>query len=182
MNITETERLILANQYKILAELSSKKDDGSKELYNQLFEVFNNGYTSEFDNVQNTGDYFVYDKDILDNQGQIEVHDLISMYQYLLNSYQSAKEVYPDLPEIRFIGYDLNSAYEAKKLSFMNYIFDTLERYPDVKDAFDKRSERNSHGHTHIHDDMLAKYVEVKDNDDFYKEYDKYVKQILDEQ
>jgi len=182
MNVTETERLILANQYKILAELTSEKRDGSKELYNQLFEVFNSGYTSEFDNVKNTGDYFVYDEDILDSKAQIEVHDLISMYQYLLNSYQSAKEEYEDLPEIRFVGYDLNSEYEAKKLSFMNYIFDTLERYPDVKNAFDKQSERNSHGNTHIHDDMLAKYVEVKSNEDFYKESTKYVKQILDEQ
>ena len=48
MKFSESERLILANQYKILHELSSQKNDGSKEIYNQLIEIFNNGYTNKF--------------------------------------------------------------------------------------------------------------------------------------
>ncbi len=180
LNITETERLILANQYKILSELSLNKDDGSKEIYDELFEVFNNGYTSDYDVVVTGSDYFVYDENVLDNEGQIEVQDLIAMYQYLLNHITSAKNVYKDLPDIRFVGYDLNDSYEAKKLSYMGFIFDTLKRYEDVNKAFGGSSERNSHGDTYEHEKMLQKYREVRNNGDFYKETDNYVKEIIE--
>lgn len=180
LDITETERLILTNQYKILCELSINKDDGSKEIYDELFEVFNNGYTSNYDDVTSNADYFVYDESILDNEGQVEVRNLLAMYQYLLNHIKSAKEVYKDLPDIRFVGYDLNDSYEAKKLSYMGFIFDTLKSYPDVNEAFGYSSERNSHGVTYVHENMLQKFITVKHNEDFYKDTSKYVKEILE--
>ncbi|KAA8327063.1 YfbU family protein [Leuconostoc carnosum] len=180
LDITETERLILTNQYKILSELSINKDDGSKEIYDELFEVFNNGYTSNYDDVTTNPDYFVYDENILDNDGQEEVRDLIAMYQYLLNHFTSAKSAYKNLPDIRFVGYDLNDSYEGKKLGYMGFIFDTLKSYPDVNEAFGHASERNSHGDTYAHEKMLQKYLEVRHNDDFYKETDKYVKEIIE--
>ena len=102
------------------------------------------------------------------------------MYQYIIDKYESAKKVYDNLPEIRFTGYDLNSPYEVKKLSYMNFIFDTLGRYPDVKSAFDDKNERNSHGDTSFHDGMLAKYVDLHEYEDFYDDSDKYVKEILE--
>lgn len=178
MNFTEAERLILANQYKILHELSSQKKDGSKEKYEQLIGVFNNGYTNEYHLIEE--DEFVPDTLVLDFKAQKEVCDLISMYQFLLNSYEEAREKYSDIPEIRFVGYDGNN--EAHKLAYMNYILDTLDLYDDVKKAFKSVGERNSHGATHAHDDMLAKFKELKDNDELYNDTANSVKQILNKQ
>lgn len=175
--ISETERLILSNQYKILSKLSQDKDDGSKEAYDQLSEIFYNGYTAHYDEVTFSVDNFVYDEALLDTEDQKEVQDLLSMYQYLINHFESAKKTYKELKNIHFVGYDLNSPYEAKKLSYMNFLFDTLKTYPDVNQAF---SDRNSHGITYAHDGMLHKYLEVRHNDDFYKNTDKYVKEIIE--
>ncbi|MDU7281951.1 YfbU family protein [Leuconostoc citreum] len=180
MKFSESERLILANQYKILHELSSQKNDGSKEIYNQLIEIFNNGYTNEYNLIEEN--QFVPDTAILDIKGQSEVRDLISMYQFLLNSYDSAKEKFNDLPEIKFVGYDLNNNYEAHQLSYMDYILDTLNQYNDVKKAFGSIGERNSHGATHAHDEMLAKFKELKDKGVLYDDSKNSVKQILDKQ
>lgn len=175
--ISEAERLILSNQYRILSELSNDKDDGSKEVYNQLSEIFNNGYTDHYDEVTSSVDYFVDDEALLDIEDQKEVQDLLSMYQYLSNHFESAKKTHEDLKSIYFVGYDLNSAYESKKLRYMNFLFDTLNYFPDVNASF---SDRNSHGVTYAHDGMLQKYLEVRHNDDFYKNTDKYVKEIIE--
>ena len=78
MKFSESERLILANQYKILHELSSQKNDGSKEIYNQLIEIFNNGYTNEYNLIEEN--QFVPDTAILDIKGSTRFDIYVSIF------------------------------------------------------------------------------------------------------
>ena len=61
-------------------------------------------------------------------------------------------------------------------------MLDTLNQYNDVKKAFGSIGERNSHGATHAHDEMLAKFKELKDKGVLYDDSKNSVKQILDKQ
>lgn len=178
---TDVQRLILANQYQILAYLASQnKDTALAKIYTQLQETFNKGFSRNYKAIQTDIDSFTNDDDLISDAQQQEVEYLLDMYQYLLNHYKLAKKEYPDLPEIKFIGYDHQGVHEGKKLSYLNFILNTLEAYPDVKKAF--KGDTDSHGFTSLHNKMFDTYVEIRESGQLYQkeQINDNVKNILE--
>ncbi|WP_349515610.1 YfbU family protein [Leuconostoc suionicum] len=180
--LTEFERLSLYNQYTLLADIAKLQHDSSSEKnYNLTAEIFKNGYTAEYDMQDNALNDFYTDEMTITDEEQEEVGSLLSMYSYLTNNYNGAKKKFPNINEIRYVGYDDNTKVGARKNGYLNFIMSDKNQYNHVKKGFQKNEDStNSHGYGAPRVSMLKKYLELHENEDFYNDSDKYVKEILE--
>lgn len=180
--ITEFERLSLYNQYTLLADVAQLREDNDAEKqYRSTAEIFRNGYSAEYDREDNTLLGFYKDEDVITDEEQEEVGLLLSMYSYLSNHYDSSKKKFPDLAEIKYVGYDDNDTSGNRKNSYLNFILNDKGLYEQVKKAFSENSSgTNSHGNSSPRISMLNKYLELHKNEDFYGDSDNYVKEIIE--
>ncbi|MEH7392414.1 YfbU family protein [Bacillus sp. JJ1474] len=136
------ERLLLSNQYNILAKLSSDEDE--KKQYENLSEVFRAGYVWGYGLATET---------ILGETTKEEcrfVLDTLDMYSRLYFSRRESKEAQEAIEEkeVLFKGFDLNDPQEGKYYSFYKFLVEDLNRFSEYKELIEKGKIEgyNSHG------------------------------------
>lgn len=181
-NLSEFERLSLYNQYTILNNIAELKgDEEAQEYYHRMAEIFRNGYSVEYDRQDNVLDSFKFDDKKITITEQNEVSQVLSMYSYLSDHYNSAKKVYQNLPELKYVGFDDNDEVGGRQNNYLNFILNDKKVFKNVKIGFQQSEDNtNSHGYNAPRVSMLKKYLELNENEDFYDDTSKYVKEILE--
>ncbi|EON73853.1 YfbU family protein [Lysinibacillus sphaericus] len=139
---TLKERLILSNQYDLLAKLSD--DDYQKKQYENMSEIFRRGYS---------WGYGLATEPFSDEVNEEEcrfVLDVLAMYSKLYFSRQNCTEAKSSIEErkVLFKGFDLNDEQECKYLSFYEFLVEDLDRFNEFKEWIEegKIESFNSHG------------------------------------
>lgn len=136
------DRLILANQFDILAKLS--KEEHEKEEYENLKEIFVSGYTRYYSLAT---EWFT---DEVTNEECKFVVDVLDLYRDLYFSWLRNDEAQLNIDEskVLFKGFDLNDSLEVKYLSFYEFLVEKLNRYQEIKELMEqgKIESFNSHG------------------------------------
>jgi len=154
LNITDAERLILANQYQILAELEvlNKKGDGKE--YSELSNNLRDGYSFFYD-----GFFDAVLSDVLDKEDEKFVLDTLDLFSTLKASYskidkKQQTEIYTH--GISFDGFDGNN--ETKLLGFV----DALAKNNRFSTILNGNMDLNSHAPmVGIYQRQLAKWKEL---------------------
>lgn len=134
MSLTRHERLVLSNQYRILALLAPKDD---RDHWNRCREIVDRGYEHDY---RHLGDQI--DDDVMSIEESREVLDILAMFEALG---RSGKHVSSGLTEserrqLKFHGFDGNA--EAKQLAYVRFFCDQDGgRYREL----DRGDDFNSH-------------------------------------
>jgi len=135
MELTKLERLVLLNQYRILAKLEPDDSRNSEEAC----EILRNGYTLEYETLARH-----VDPDVSEEECR-EVRDILDMYRAL-------KIARGDLPEgtfgegdAAFPGFDGNN--EPEHFAYAKFLMEIQNKWQESK-----QDPRNSHK------PMLARY------------------------
>jgi uncharacterized protein len=120
LNLTDAERLILANQYEIMSllhedksylQLSKQLRDGHAWLYRQSFQHL---------------------APVLPDEDAKFVLRILSIYDQLFHSFQKLDDKSGLTEEdVRFPGFDGNDSYESRLLGFAEALAED-RRYPDI--------------------------------------------------
>ncbi|MED3803702.1 YfbU family protein [Lysinibacillus xylanilyticus] len=140
---TLKERLILSNQYDLLAKLS-EDDDSQKKHYENMSEIFRSGYSWGYGLATEPF------SDELDEDECRFVLDVLNMYSNLYYSRQNCNEAQSEIEErkVLFKGFDLNDSQECKYLSFYRFLVEDFDRFNEFKSWIEegKIEGFNSHG------------------------------------
>lgn len=122
MTLTKTQRLILANQYRILALL----DSANAKSHERAQEALESGYESAIENLFNP----IFDG--LDSHECGVVNRIMAMYEALQRS-QAALGTDGGIrtEEVHFPGFDGNN--ETAYMSYARYIVEFENRFTDLK-------------------------------------------------
>ncbi|WP_259717383.1 YfbU family protein [Weissella confusa] len=164
MELTDFQRIELANSYRLLAH-SEDDDSPTKRLYQNIATALIEGY-SEIYNSLLTDDGFVEESKAIPAEQQAEVLEDFEMYQFLINHGKKS--------DISFVGYDANN---STKYGFAMYVLDELGKYSDIKKLF--LNKINSHGMDAFTDkksSMILKYRELKRQGVLYSDEDSATK------
>ena len=115
MKLTRIERLVLANQYKILEALYPEEAD----YYKEAREIVEHGFELQYSWISEN----VYDdKDTLSSEECKEVIDILEMFDNLRYSYEQLKDK-DGIEEhsIKFQGFDGNDNLEGKYMSYARF-------------------------------------------------------------
>lgn len=136
------ERLILSNQYDILASISD--NDYEKKRYANMSEIFRSGYT---------WGYNIATEPFMSELSEGEcrfVLDVLGVYSDLYYSRENSDEAQASIEEkkVLFKGFDLNDNQECKYLSFYRFLVEDLDRFKEFKEWINdgKIEDFNSHG------------------------------------
>ena len=136
------DRLILANQYEILARLST--DEYEVKQYENMRDILYKGYVWGYDLVS---------EGLYNEMSEVEcrfVLDVLDMYGNLYFSWERSDEAKKSIQEtlVLFKGFDLNDTQESKYYSFYRFLVEDLNRFNEFKDWLDngKIDGFNSHG------------------------------------
>lgn len=134
MNLTKKERLVLINQYKILAAI----DKNDNAHYEELIEILENGY-SIF--------YTLLDQWISDEMSTEDgkfVLEILGIYRAIedLKRAKNTKEVI-DHPMAIFPGFDGNN--ESEYLSFCRFLIEKQGKFQEQTKYFLQTDRLNSH-------------------------------------
>jgi uncharacterized protein len=146
MQISKRDRLILINQYKILASLNKDEADHYKELIS----ILENGYSIFYSQLDEwISDEMLPDEgrfvlDILDLYRAIEDIKRASKDSRLLNHYYSF-----------FRGFDGNN--ETEHMSFCRFLIEAQGKFPEQKQYLLRNDNLNSHM------PMIEKYRQMLD-------------------
>jgi uncharacterized protein YfbU (UPF0304 family) len=128
-NLTETERLLLANQCRILERLIPEEADH----YKSAAVVLENGYTLDYSDV------FSSVSDELGEEECREVTAVLSMFRALRSAYDGLQDkANIDLNRITFAGFDGNE--ESRSYHYARFLVETPHNWDDYKGK-----ELNSH-------------------------------------
>ncbi len=133
MNLSRTERLILANQYQILEQIGP---EGEREAFARFREALEHGYEMEYDTIAQN----VYEKGLTTDECR-EVVDALQVYDMLQISHaalSAADKAGINDHDIRFHGFDGNN--ETLFMAYAEY-FCADDRFTDVVES----GEMNSH-------------------------------------
>ena len=123
MKSEEKDRLILVNQYKILANLN--KED--REHYQEKIEILENGYEKLYDSLIEN-----FSHNPLSVNECIFVMDVLEMYGTGITcSFNNLKSKTLTEQDIHFPGFNTNE--ELKYYSFALYWLETLDRYAEIQ-------------------------------------------------
>lgn len=122
IKLSQTERLILANQYKIL----SKVEPENSTQFTSFKEIVENGYEGLYYYLFTSIDSEVTPKSVSD-----ETHEILSMYRSLRSSIENSEN--PDIEEIKFKGFDAN---HQDHYSVMDFMVENLGLYSEYKDFY----------------------------------------------
>ncbi|HBJ1652010.1 YfbU family protein [Clostridium botulinum] len=136
MKLSKVERLILANQFKILEALYP--DD--EKYYSNSRIALEEGFESHYDNC-----FEVLSENELTSEECDEVIEILNMYRAITFSYQKLKDKEDiDEDEVKFEGFDLNDENEGKRVIYTRYFINDLDRFEELKYG-DKYADFNSH-------------------------------------
>jgi len=122
MDLTKQERLIIANQFRILEKLYPEEAD----YYSQHRKAVEEGYKLHYNWIMES----LHDE--MPEADCQEVLDVLDMYRALTFSCQKLKkEDAIEADEIRFPGFDGNS--ETRQFSYVNYFILDLGRYNELR-------------------------------------------------
>lgn len=133
MELTESERLILSNQYKILEGLYP---DQANE-YKKHRKIVEDGYTLNYEEISR----HIFDE--LTANGCREVLDILNMFYALQASYQALEN--KEGITIRFPGFDGNN--ETKRMEYTRFYITELQRFTELIDIAES-PDFNSHRQT----------------------------------
>lgn len=145
IELTDKDRLFLANQHEILAHL----DTDNSEYHLKLAEQLKNGhkwlYEQSFDS---------FDENLSDENANL-VLDILQVYEMIQDAYDSLEDKTGiDESEVKFPGFDGNNETE-----FMGFV-DSLERDNRFTDVI-KKGHRNSHSQkVRRYESMINKWEE----------------------
>ena len=126
MQLTQTERLLLANQNRILALLD--EDNSINHLFKA--EILENGYEGLFHECFESISEGVSDETCR------ETHDILTMYYVinnLIGTLSDDQKASLQLDKITFKGFDANN---DDHYGFMNFLIDKANLYKDLKDKY----------------------------------------------
>ena len=151
-NLTDTERLILANQYEILSKFEDS--DYGVQYYKKLSNNLRNGYKWLYK------DHFQCLSDVLDDNDAELVVKTLSLYRTLKNNYDDLddKSVI-DAVNITFKGFDGNN--ERRSMSFTQALKED-DRFTDIIES----GQMNSHSpKKNQYQKMLSKWKELDEKE-----------------
>ncbi len=173
MDLTKKDRLIIANQLKIL----QNQNPNSHEEYNNQIKVLENGYALHYDEIFNE-----IGNELSRNEC-LEVLKILEMREVLIDSFNALKDEGADLGElteekVRFHGFSGNE--ETLQMSYTRYFINDLERHHIFRDG-NLKNDFNSHcpmldiynkqvyswknkyqGHRELTAEMITDILEVK--------------------
>jgi len=126
MNLTKTERLILANQYRILEILVPVEADD----YRQKHDIVRQGYAGHYSQL----DQWFYEEMSVERCS--EIRQILDMFRALTNARTRGLEVSGD--KLAFVGFDGND--EGEEFGYVTFLVETLHRWDELK-----TSDLNSH-------------------------------------
>jgi uncharacterized protein YfbU (UPF0304 family) len=130
MQLSRTERLLLSNQYRILAKLYPDE----AEHFAKAGAIVEDGYELEYYQL----DQHISEKPLSEEQCR-EVYDILEMFWQIKHAYEGLADK-TGIPEhmTEFFGFDGN--YETRYLGYARFLFKD-DRYPGLK----KGDNYNSH-------------------------------------
>ncbi|MDC5474701.1 YfbU family protein [Acinetobacter baumannii] len=145
IELTDKERLFLANQHEILGHLNKDNSDYHFKLAEQLRDGHEWLYSQSFDN---------FSENLPDNDAEL-VLNILQIYEMIQDAYDglSDKSLISEY-QIKFPGFDGNNETE-----FMGFV-DALEKDNRFVDVI-QTGNRNSHSSkVHVYERMIAKWQE----------------------
>lgn len=146
MEISKRDRLILINQYRILASLNRDEADH----YQELITILENGYTVFYSQV---------DEWISDEMPQEEgrfVLDVLDLYRAIEDIKRASKDSRLLAHDYSFFrGFDGNN--ETEHMTFCRFLIETQGKFPEQKQYLLKNDNLNSHAQ------MIEKYSRMLD-------------------
>ena len=120
MNLTNRDRLILANQYTILIALTD--DDAVKKTYSDSLEIIKFGFESEYVNLVPE-----IDRKVLTEKAGEEVRNILEMFYQIQNSLEDLGEIDFEKSKVTFSGFDAD--HESSQFSYAEYLIKTRPIY-----------------------------------------------------
>lgn len=158
MKLSRFERLVLANQYRMLEALIPDE----AEYLARSRTALEKGYEFEYDQIMQ----HVYPDGLTDDECREVIHTL-GMFEWLEQSYdrlpdkdKKGIEEYP----LRFQGYDGNN--ETMFLTYTEYLFEEGKFQPLLEGLAKRKGKKDFNSHSHVRDTygrMLAKFDEVQE-------------------
>lgn len=133
MKLSQTERLILSNQYAILAAV----DPDHADEYKRMGEIFEKGYEWYYSDVSN----LVYrEMGVVTEEEGSEVVSILDMFRALQYAYDALDDKSGvDAPMLTFPGFDGNN--ETGQMAFARFMVEVDGKFEDLK----RRPGFNSH-------------------------------------
>ncbi|MBN9654708.1 YfbU family protein [Halobacillus sp. GSS1] len=133
MSLSNSERLILLNQYSILEKL----DPDYEAYYGLKKEIVENGY------VQDYGELYQTLAEEVEEITTKEVWDILQMYRSITFSYDKLKDKEGlEKTDIKFRGFDGNN--ETTHMFYTKFVLHKLDRYKELWDD-EKYPDYNTH-------------------------------------
>lgn len=133
----DTTRLILKNQYRILAAVEKNKDD--QETWRGHVKIFESGFEADMDEiVRSSAELF------LSREGCTLVNKVLGMFAQIERSVEIVKDTVPDvasLPWLKFTGFDGNN--EIEYITYTRYLLKDRKLYDWTE--FAAKSDWNAH-------------------------------------
>lgn len=133
MNLTEKDRMLLMNQFRILQKLDSTE----AEHYDLMAEIVERGYTREYPRLA---------AGLWKELNEVtcgEVYDILGMFQALHYGYMALEDKTGiDAGECRFGGFDGNN--EREHLSYASFLIKRLGHWQESKGAGDGLNSHHS--------------------------------------
>ncbi len=126
LKLTKTERVILANQYRLLEILAP---DGESDYFAQRREIVEKGYAIHYSEI----DQWFYEE--MEPEASREILDILNMFRALTNAAGRKLSVGAKL---RFEGFDGNE--ESSEFGYVIFLVETLKRFTEIN-----ANELNSH-------------------------------------
>ncbi len=118
--LTPTERLILANQFRILSHL---EEDDSHSIKVSILE---NGYEVQYHKI------FQGISDALPEESGREIHEILSMFRMIDNAkVRLTNEQKNQVARLSFVGFDHNN--EATEYLFMMFLIEEANLYQELR-------------------------------------------------
>ena len=132
MEFNKHNRLLLINQYKILAALN--KDDEASYL--ELIEILESGYSIFYSMIQERI------SDEMSEEKSEFVLDVLELYQLIYDAKKTTEDTrITDHHLSNFIGFDGNSEFEYR--SFCQFLIETQGKFEELKSS--RNDRMNSH-------------------------------------
>lgn len=142
MELSFKERLILTNQYEILAGLS--KNDFEIRKNKNLAEIFKKGYSRNYCDA--TSDF---SEELSPEECQFVV-DVLDLYRDLYWSWEKSTEIQDSIEKrnILFPGFDMNDPKEVRYLTYCRFMVEDQGKWGEIKQLIDNEEIEglNSHG------------------------------------
>lgn len=134
MELSKKDRLLLINQYKILAAL----DKGEESRYLELIDILENGYSIFYSLV----DEWI-SEDMSEDEGRF-VLDVLDLYRAVEDVKRSTRDTkLLEHPFAVFPGFDGNN--ESKYLGFCRFLIEKQGKFQEQEQYLAKNDGMNSH-------------------------------------